>query len=409
MIRGPQPQLKDRPLMRKLDVKFLLFLLVALAVFGGGAVLAHALQFKRIPLALLKQAGKAEGEGDLRRAIGYLDRYLVFVPNDGEQRTRIALLLADPKIAVGPKARGNAIAAVDKALTDDAGRHDLRRLAVPLAIELRKLEKAKEYLQQLPADGERAGLWGKWHEANETFPEAVNAYREAIKLAPSKIDNYVRLARLLAEGRGDLTPKLTAKELEAENHEANRVMATLVAKNPKAWEAFIARWNFRRDFCLRQPRQDMRSTFLQGIFNLLTRAASADVARALELAEGELDVRLAAAELAQLEDNLDAARSHLDKAMQLHRKEPRSYRAFAGLELQVEEKLKDPEEKKRARARAQAWLRQGVEELVPPAQLDVLWSHATLLIDSGKPAELKEAGEVIEKIRAANFQPAGVD
>src|SRR5947208_14739725 len=146
--------------MRKLNVKFLLFLLAALVVFGGGAVLAHSLQFKRIPLALLKQVGKAEAEGDLRRAIGYLDRYLAFVPDDGEQRIRIALLLADPKIAVGPKARGNAFAALDKALTYDAGRHDLRRLAVPLAIERGELDRAKEDLRQLPADGERAGLWG---------------------------------------------------------------------------------------------------------------------------------------------------------------------------------------------------------------------------------------------------------
>src|SRR5213592_3761355 len=170
--------------MRKLNVKFLLCLLAAAAVFGGGAVLAHALQFKRIPLALLKQAGKAESEGDLRRAIGYLDRYLAFVPNDGEQRIRIALLLADPKVAVGPKARGNAFAALDKALSYDAGRHDLRRLAVPLAIELRHMEKANEYLLQLPADGERAGLWGKWYEAKEAFPDAVKAYREAVKLSP---------------------------------------------------------------------------------------------------------------------------------------------------------------------------------------------------------------------------------
>src|SRR5262249_44165801 len=153
------------PLMRKLNVKFLLCLLGAIAVFGGGAVLAHSLQFKRIPLALLNQAGKAEGEGDLRRAIGYLDRYLVFLPIDGKQRVRIALLLADPKIAVGPKSRRDAFAALEKALTYDASRHDLRRLAVPLAIELNKLEKANEYLLQLPADGERAGLFGKLNEA----------------------------------------------------------------------------------------------------------------------------------------------------------------------------------------------------------------------------------------------------
>ncbi|HKB42650.1 MAG TPA: tetratricopeptide repeat protein, partial [Gemmataceae bacterium] len=393
--------------MRKLNVKFLLCLVAAAVIFGGGVVLAHSLQFKRIPLALLKQARKAEDQGDLNRTIGYLNRYLAFAPDDGEQRIRLALLLADPKIAVTAKARSNAFEALEKALSYDASRHDLRRLAVPLAIELHKLSKAKEHLRQLPADGERAALWGKWHEAQQTFPEAIIAYREAVKLSPTQTDNYVRLARLLREGRAD-TAETTSKARAAANREADQVMAALIAKNPKSWQAYIARWNYRRDFCLRQPRQEIHSTLLRTVFDLLIQEAGEDVARALELAEGELNVRLAAAELAQLQDDLVAARAHLDKAMQLHRKEPRIYRAFAGLELQVEEKTKDPGERKQARARAEAWLRQGVEVLVPPAQLDVLWAHATLLIDSGGPAELDEASKVIDKIRDANFLPAGV-
>src|SRR5262249_25466075 len=92
----------------------------------------------------------------------------------------------------------------------------------------------------------------------------------------------------------------------------------------------------------------------------------------------------------------------------LHRKDSRIYRAFAGLELQVEENTKDLAERKRARRRAEAWLRQGVEVLVPPAQIDVLWAHAALLIDSGGPAELDEASKVIDKIHDANSTPAGV-
>src|SRR5262249_60203585 len=114
-----------------------------------------------------------------------------------------------------------------------------------------------------------------------------------------------------------------------------------------------------------------------------------------------------AAELAQLQDDLGAARAHLDKAMQLHRKDPRIYRAFAGLELQVEEKTKDPGERKQARARAEGWLRQGVEVLVPPARLDALGAHATLLIDSGGSAELDEGSKGIDKIRDANILPPG--
>ena len=54
-----------------------------------------------------------------------------------------------------------------------------------------------------------------------------------------------------------------------------------------------------------------------------------------------------------MQDNLEAARTHLEKALQLHRKDPRVYQAFAGLELLVEEREKKPEAKTEARARAQ--------------------------------------------------------
>src|SRR5262249_55516756 len=155
----------------------------------------------------------------------------------------------------------------------DASRQDLRRLAVPLAIELHKLSKAKEHLRQLPADGERAALWGKWHEAQQTFPEAVNAYREAVKLSPTQTENYVRLARLLREGRADPPGTTSSKVRAAANREADQVMAALIAKNPKSWQAYIARWDFRRDFCLRQPRQEIRSTFLKTVFDILIQEA----------------------------------------------------------------------------------------------------------------------------------------
>lgn len=393
--------------MRKLNVKLLLCLLAGLAVFSGGVAVAHHLQYRRIPVALLRQAQRAEDENDLKRAISYLDRYLSFAPDDAEQRARIALILADRKVAVSHKGRENALIALEKALGYDPGRHDLRRLAVPLAIQLRRLEPAAEHLKKLPRDGQTANLWGQWYEAKGRDEEAVTSYRDAVKLDPAQVETHARLARLLRE-RHKADPD-RARALRQEGaREADAVMAALVQKNPRSWQARVARWEYRRDFHLYRGAPGGHSPVVEAAHALLIRDAAADVEAALEIAEGEPDVRLAAAEAAQAEGRLAAAREHLDKARQLHRKDPRVWRAFAGLELAHEARGKRPEERKACRAKALAWLRQGAEELTPPAQFDVLWAHASLLIETGGPTELAEADKAINKIHKIVGTPEGV-
>src|SRR5947208_1339252 len=82
---------------RKLNVKFLLCLVAGLTVASGGVALAHHLQVRRIPLALLRQAQKAEDEHDLKRADQYLSLYLDFEPGDIEQKARLARILTSKK------------------------------------------------------------------------------------------------------------------------------------------------------------------------------------------------------------------------------------------------------------------------------------------------------------------------
>jgi len=96
-------------------------------------------------------------------------------------------------------------------------------------------------------------------------PERLAAVAAALAAAALVIRGLPGQGVLLAEGRGDPTRRVMLKEFEAENHEADQVMATLVARNPKSWEAFIARWNFRRDLCLRQPRQETLFSFRKAL------------------------------------------------------------------------------------------------------------------------------------------------
>src|SRR5262249_30987072 len=165
---------------------------------------------------------------------------------------------------------------------------------------------------------------------------------------------------------------------------------------------------YKRDYVLRQERNENWPEMQKLAFAALTCEAAKDIDKALELREGELEVRLAAADAAQMKGDLKGAKAHLDKAAQLHRKDPRLFKAYAALELLIEDRL--PKErtadKKEARSRAIYWLKRGAQE-VP--QFDTQWAYVSLLLDTGGPAELVEAEKVIGKIRNATVTPAGAD
>jgi tetratricopeptide (TPR) repeat protein/uncharacterized protein HemY len=395
--------------MRKLNVRFALCLLAALAVLGGGIALAHQLQARRIPVALLKQARTAEDKNELKRAASYLARYLSFVPDDPEQHARLAHLLATPRLIATTRGKANAYHALLAAIRYNPDGNDLRQLFVPLAIDLGRLNQAASQLKDMGKDPRVSALWGKWYEAKLQTDQAIASYSAAVKAFPKETENYVRLARLLRSRAWlQLSAARATQKRQIDRNKADQVMAALIAANGESWQARLARWNYRRDYCLRAPDRGTHSRFVEGVLALVIKDAAGDVEKALQLAAGEPEVRLAAAEAAQLRGDIETAREHLSRALQLHRKDPRVYRAFAGLELQREGQADTPEEKKKARERALSWMRQGIKELTGAAQFDVLWAHASLLIDTGGDKELGEAAGVIARIEKTVATPEGV-
>lgn len=396
---------------RTLNLKFLAYLLIGLVLTSGSVALAHHFQYRRIPSALLRQAEKAETQGELARAEDYLTRYLDFEPDDLEQKTRLGHLLTHAKKKTPTRAEINkAYFVIQDVLARDPEQQELRRKFIPLAIQMDRLESAAEQLRLLPHDAETAGLWGRWYEAKDDPVQALNSYREAFKLNPASADVANRFVKLLRSQTWEKLPRdQRASKREAARREADNVVDTLVKSSPDSWQAHITRWNDIRENWLAERRGEKRHELWDMLRTCLIEQAAKDVARALELREGEADVRLAAAELAQMQDRLEDARSHLDKAMQLHRKEPRVYKAYAGLELSAEQKEKSADKKKELREQALGWLKQGAQELKPPAQFDLLWAHAMLLLDTGTTKELDEAAGVINRIRVQNISPAGAD
>src|SRR5262249_36801045 len=74
---------------------------------------------------------------------------------------------------------------------------------------------------------------------------AISHYEKAIDLAPEESINYVRLAYLYRNE----TSADAAKQAE-NNKKADDLLNDLVERNPESFQAYLARWRYRRDFDL---------------------------------------------------------------------------------------------------------------------------------------------------------------
>lgn len=366
--------------MRQLNVKFLLYLIGAVVLVSAGAFVVHRAQSWRIANALLRQADRAEAQGQLDHKVKYLSRYLEFQPRDHARRADLGRTLAHPDLAVSYRARERALFVLEQVLIAEPDHHDLRLSLARIALELRRQELAGEHLtflkERTPQDPELQKLFGEWYEARSDFAAAAAAYRTVVQQAPQDVDAPVRLAYLLRR-------RLNQGDGSEQAKEADAAIDQFVARNPDSSKALLARWQYRKEFHgLKEPaRLD---------------EAGQDVVRALALAPEEAGVRRAAAELAQGKGDLVQARAHLQAGVTLHPRDGSLYQALARLEVEAKE-----------RTRAIDYLRQGIKAVAPgQAKADLLWMLSNLLIDEGA---LADADSVLGQMRRAGATPAAAE
>ena len=293
--------------MRKLNVKLLLVLVIGTATLAVAVGVAHAFQYGRIGDALLFQARRAKDLGQSDRVARYLARYLEFRPRDLDARAELARTLAGDAFAGSLRAALRAVRLLDEVLTSDPGRTDLRRLLAKVALEpeVGQLQTARKQLEVLlpenesawpdgkappaadAARGELEVLWGRLCEAETRLPEAVRFYRQAVHDLPAEQLSYIRLANLLRRQKEtDLT------QAAANAAEADDLMRRLVENNPESHEAYLARWNYRREFKYFNDGEVVDAARLTD--------AAEDVAKAHKRSPESVEVLLAASDLAQL-------------------------------------------------------------------------------------------------------------
>jgi tetratricopeptide (TPR) repeat protein len=350
-------------MQRRLNTKLLFCTLASLAVLLTAVYLFHGHQMHRNSGALMREAERAEQHEDFARAVVHLQHYLAYQPNDTEVIARYALALA--KASSSCSARFKTFLLLEQVLRRQPERHDLRRHAIQAAIDLNRLADAVRHLQYLLKaklhQGDLEHQLGWCQEALGQYEQSAASFRSAIQHAPQQVDSYILLAELLQR-------RLDQRD------EAAKVMDAMVAANPKAWQAYLARARFH------YGRGDLES-------------AERDILQACALAPQQADVLIAGAEMAVLKGNLTAAREFVYRSLKLQPFNERMYRSLATLEMRALYPDK-----------AIACLRLGLEKLPASAGLRIQLAEAYL--DQQQPAE---AGKILAWVQQNARSPGLVD
>jgi predicted Zn-dependent protease len=344
---------------RRLNEPFLFRLLIAIFVLGTAVHLLHGFQVRRNATALLRQAVREEEQDRLDRAVEYLGRYLTYFPDDTDALLDYCRVL-DRRTASGPE-RWQVLAVLEEGIRRAPAQASLRRRLVEVAIELQQYADARRHLDILlessPHDSELERLASSCEMAAGEYARAASWLERTLARDPGDWASAGQLADLLRRHLGRA-------------READQIMDRLVAANPQAGPAYLARARYRKEL----GRLD---------------AAAADAARACALAPADVAILAMAADIAEARGRWEEARAALERGLRAAPQDPALYRGLARLEL-----------RQGRRAEALACVRRGLKLL--PEQNELLAVEAELLV---KQQDLAQAEPVVAQLRARGWQP----
>ncbi len=300
--------------MPTINKPFLLKLLLVLAAGGGLLVGANALQARRIPDALLRQAERKAEAGQFDAAAHYYRQYLEFKPADVDAQVRLVDVLKNR--APGGRTPSDLVFLYDKILRLDPDRDEVRRDALAMCLRLGRYTDAEphaeELLKRAPNDPLLWQQLGAAQAGLNRLPEARTAYETAVRHAPDQMGGYQKLAQFVWRNQGD-TPG------------ARAVLDRMVAALPADPDARLVRARFET-FAADEATRGMSAAAD------IDRAV-ADFQRVLELDPENADASLHLAEILQQGRNVPAAHALLRDAVNVYPKDLRLVRGLSWLEL----------------------------------------------------------------------------
>ena len=236
---------------------------VAFLILAPSAYFWHGYQVRRNGSAFLERATALEADGKWNEAAEELYSYIRLFPKDDEtDQVRVRLAETFNRGATSGMAKVRAIELYATAFGLEPERIDLRRRQAELEFELRRfeqsLEHANDVLDTAPTDPLAWRL-----KAQATYA----VHRDRPSLRTSKVDVYYDKAIQHAESPNDVVTlslqlaKIYREDLEKQKQpgetdfvkKADELIETMVAENPKSVDAFVARYDYRRNYHLPVP------------------------------------------------------------------------------------------------------------------------------------------------------------
>jgi tetratricopeptide (TPR) repeat protein len=359
--------------MRTFNLRLGIILLVIVVASGIGIYFLHNAQVLRNADVFKREADKARARAEeaakakdatdekdaIKDCIRSLGWYTRLRPDDIAALEELGLLQADN--ADSSRTFSLAFSMLERVLRQDPERKNVRRRVVDLAMMAGRFADAKEHLEQFllkeePENGELRELLGQCYVGTKEYDLALDAFKQAIDVDPSRIQAYSRRASVLRYQ----TPR--AKE-------ADEWMDKMVKANPKSDQAHF----LRGDYLLRLDRDE---------------DAYKDALVSLELAPDNHDGLWLAAQCCLAMKELPKARDYANRAIKLNPSNIIMYNLLADIERQDGDAGK-----------AVAALQEGLKATARNPQL--LFHLANLQIDIGNS---KEAEKTIQDLRKTAIQ-----
>ncbi|MEC7501810.1 MAG: tetratricopeptide repeat protein [Planctomycetota bacterium] len=385
--------------MRKLNVKFLVVFLLALAVIGGG--IAGVLTLRSDPSAkYLADAREAKQAADYDEAIKNYRAYLGFHRDDQDvlvEAAEVGSHCITEEVIQNSKQALPSLRLMARALRNSPRRSDIRRNLAEGLIAMGFLARgsdgertffaeAQKEVQKLRRDEEDPKLdfmYAQCADRLEKFSESISALEKLVGYQPSKkefnddsatagdmIDAHVLLANIYHQrGRGRDDEIL-----------ADRVMDKMVERNANQADAYFQRAIYSKKF-------NRAGTFAQreerkaGIVS--------DLETALSIDPDNLDVLIELVDQQIRNDNTQVAEEYLAHARQVDPKDPRVYVQMA----RIERSRNDGEAEL-------ATIEAGLEVIPTDRQLISLLLNAQLV-----QKQPEKAKKTIERMRTLNYPP----
>jgi cellulose synthase operon protein C len=402
---------------RKLNLRFLGYLLAAVAVIGVGSHFLHAYQVQRNAATLRQRAERAVAGDHFDEAIREYRRYLSLVPADGGAWADYGLVLK--KTAKTAKERTTVLYVLERALRLQEDRDDIRRQIVQVAMDLGQSTDARHHLEKLlstsPKDAELLDLLGRCFLIDGDYFQAAEYFEKAIKNDPAAIDSCVRLADLYLHqlNKAEQTVALMDNMVRT-NHSARAYVARAryyrrggVGPSAEGKELTLALLGAEVAVSLGGTGTGpdcltaARAVFTGGPgrvpvtardSNLLFKAGQ-DLAAARVLAPDDAEVFLESAELERSRGWLELAIGQARRGLEVHPQDVRLYKEVADLTVLAGR-----------RSEALDYLRRGVKAL--PKESQLAFQLAELLTQEG---QLEEAAALMPQLKKLKIDPAILD